>query len=97
MTEDQNKLLAALDVRVRDLMSLCDKQRMQIGEMRELLTQKEQQLQEAQRAILDLNTKCDRLLTARVVSVQENDVKSARARLSKLVREVDKCIALLNE
>ena len=47
--------------------------------------------------IEELNAKCDNMLTARVVSVNEGEMKSARMRLSKLVREVDKCIALLNE
>ena len=45
----------------------------------------------------DLNTKCDNMLTAKVVSINEGEAKSAKMRLSKLVREVDKCIALLNE
>ena len=93
MTEDQHRMLAELDVRVRDLMSLCDRQRQQIVE----LTQKEQELQQSKEEICALNTKCDNLLTARVVTVQEADIKSARLRLSKLVREVDRCIALLNE
>jgi hypothetical protein len=37
------------------------------------------------------------MLTAHVLSVQEGEVRNAKLRLSKLVREVDKCIALLNE
>ena len=49
------------------------------------------------RDLMELNAKCDNMLTARVVSVNEGEMKSARMRLSKLVREVDKCIALLNE
>ena len=97
MTEDQHRMLAELDVRVRDLMSLCDRQRQQIVELTQSLAQKEQELQQSKEEICALNTKCDTLLTARVVTVQEADIKSARLRLSKLVREVDRCIALLNE
>jgi hypothetical protein len=44
-----------------------------------------------------LNAKCDNMLTARIVSTNEEEMKNARMRLLKLVREVDKCIALLNE
>ena len=97
MTEDQHRMLAELDVRVRDLMSLCYRQRQQIVELTQSLAQKEQELQQSKEEICALNTKCDNLLTARVVTVQEADIKSARLRLSKLVREVDRCIALLNE
>lgn len=97
MTDDHKKLLDVFDVRVRDLMAMCDKQRHKIGELTVLLSQKEEELQQAKSMIEELNVKCDNMLTARVVSVDEGDIKSARMRLSKLVREVDKCIALLNE
>ncbi|MCI8952831.1 MAG: hypothetical protein HFJ76_06200 [Bacteroides thetaiotaomicron] len=35
--------------------------------------------------------------TATAISLNGSDVKETKLRLSKLVREVDKCIALLNE
>ena len=97
MTEDHKRLLAVFEVRVRDLMEFCDKQKQRIGELEGFLVQKEEELQQAVTTIEELNTKCDNMLTARVVSVNEGEMKSARMRLSKLVREVDKCIALLNE
>ena len=97
MIEDHKRLLAVFDVRVRDLMEFCNRQKQKIDELETLLEQKEGELQQATRTIEELNTKCDNMLTARVVSVNEGEMKSARMRLSKLVREVDKCIALLNE
>ena len=97
MTEDHKRLLAVFDVRVRDLMELCDRQKQKINELEDFLVQKEGKLQQAIKTIEELNAKCDHMLTARVVSVNEGEMKSARMRLSKLVREVDKCIALLNE
>lgn len=97
MTEDHKRLLDVFDVRVRDLMKLCDKQKQKINELGLLLDQKDTEIQKAKDMIDELNAKCDNMLTARVVSVNDGDIKSARTRLSKLVREVDKCIALLNE
>ncbi len=97
MTEDHKRLLAVFEVRVRDLMAFCDEQNHKINELVQMLSQKEAELQQALRKIDELNAKCDSMLTARIVSTDEGDVKSARMRLSKLVREVDKCIALLNE
>ena len=97
MTEDHKRLLAVFDVRVRDLMELCDRQKQKINELEDFLVQKEGELQQAMKTIEELNAKCDNMLTARVFSVNEGEMKSARMRLSKLVREVDKCIALLNE
>jgi uncharacterized protein (DUF3084 family) len=97
MIEDHKKMLAIFEVRVRDLMVLCDKQKTKIDELDEVLSHKDEQLQQAKEKISELNAKCDNALTARVVSLREGDIKSSRMRLSNLVREIDKCIALLND
>ncbi|WP_297908456.1 hypothetical protein [uncultured Parabacteroides sp.] len=97
MTEDHKRLLAVFEVRVRDLMALCDQQRRRIDELTDVLSLKDEELRQAKEMIDGLNAKCDNMLTARIVSTNEEEMKNARMRLSKLVREVDKCIALLNE
>ena len=97
MTEDQERLLAVFEVRVRDLMALCDAQRQQIAELTDMLTQKEELLRQSNEDATAWKAKFDNLLTAKVVSASEEEMKEARMRLSKLVREVDKCITLLNE
>ncbi|RHJ92468.1 hypothetical protein [Parabacteroides bouchesdurhonensis] len=97
MTEDHKRLLAVFEVRVRDLIALCEKQKHKIDELTTALDTKDVDLQQAKKKIDELNAKCDNMLTARVVSINEEEAKGARLRLSRLVREVDKCIALLNE
>jgi len=97
MTEDQTILLAIFNEKVHELMAKCDQQKKEINELTGTLQSKNEGLQLAMQTIKELETKCDSMLTARVVSVNEQEVKSAKLRLSKLVREVDKCIALLNE
>ena len=37
------------------------------------------------------------LKMARTISIHDKDINDTKQRLSRLVREVDKCIALLNE
>ena len=95
MTEDQNRLLAVFEVRVRDLMALCDSQRQKIVELTGALNQTEETLQRTREEAAAWKAKFDNLLTAKVISANEEEMKNARMRLSKLVREVDKCIALL--
>ena len=97
MTADQNRLLAVFEVRVRDLMALCDSQRQKIVELTGALNQTEETLQRTREEAAAWKAKFDNLLTAKVISANEEEMKNARMRLSKLVREVDKCIALLNE
>ncbi len=96
MTEDHKRLLAVFEVRVRDLMALCDQQKRNIDELTVALSLKEEELRQAKEMIEGLHSKYDNMLTARIVSANGEDMKNARTRLSRLVREVDKCIALLN-
>lgn len=97
MTEDGKRLLVLFEVRFRELMAMCDQQKLKIKELEGDLAQKKAELNDAISRIEDLKAKCDNMLTAQVLSVREGDLKNAKMRLSKLVREVDKCITLLNE
>jgi septal ring factor EnvC (AmiA/AmiB activator) len=96
MTDDQNELLAVLDVRLHDLMSLCEEQKRTIEALKQKINADAATIQQAEQKIQVLNAKYMELLTAHIVSFEAGDVKNARMRLSKLVREVEKCIALLN-
>ncbi len=97
MTEDHKRLLAVFEVRVRDLMALCDSRKRKIDELLVMLDQKEKELRQAREMVEELRGKCDNMLMAKIISANEEEMKNARMRLSRLVREVDKCIALLTE
>ncbi|MDO5665507.1 MAG: hypothetical protein Q4G63_09660 [Bacteroidia bacterium] len=56
----------------------------------------QQQFSERTEQLNQLKTKYDSLKTARTITAASVDVKLAKNKLSKLVREVDKCINLLN-
>ena len=97
MTEEQLKIIRNFEVRVRQIIFLCDKLK---EENASLLTQLSVQKSVNDSIIKErtqLQLKYDNLMVARMISVSRNDFKATKNRLSKLVREVDKCIALLNE
>jgi len=96
MTEEEHKLLAVFEERLQDFLSLFEKQKRKIDELALQIKTGEDALQQAEQKIKSLNAKYSDLLTAHVTSLEEGDIKSARMRLLKLVREVEKCIALLN-
>ena len=97
MTDEQQKLLINFETRVRQLMLLCESLRNDKAELEKALESKNSDLKIAKADIRDLTINYDNLKLAKMVSYGEKDVKSARQRLSKLVREIDKCIALVNE
>ena len=97
MTEEQSKLLDIFENRVRQLIHICNGLIEENNELRfqiKVLKQLQDELEEVNETI---KVKYDNLKMARIISVKQDDLKSAKSRLSKLVKEVDKCIALLNE
>jgi len=97
MTEDQKSLLAIFEERIRKVIEVCNEKDEIIAKQKLDLEQKETELEQAMLMIEKITVKYDNLLMAKVISAEESEIKNAKMRLSKLVREVDKCIALLNE
>jgi peptidoglycan hydrolase CwlO-like protein len=97
MTDEQQKKLTNFETRVRQLMLMCDKLQKENETMNQRVESMGLELKEAQKTIRQLTTKYDNLKLAKMLSHDENDVKSAQQRVSRLVRDIDKCIALIHE
>ncbi|MCF0235954.1 MAG: hypothetical protein HUK09_04445 [Bacteroidaceae bacterium] len=96
MTKEEEKILHQFETRVRQLMM---KYQSVVAENEQLKTQLAQQ--EAQVAELNelLNLSQQDYATlkmAKMLEVNAKDQEAALKRVAKLIREVDKCIALLN-
>ncbi|MDR3220081.1 MAG: hypothetical protein LBU22_14110 [Dysgonamonadaceae bacterium] len=97
MTEDQLKIAANFEARVRQLIFLCDSLRAENVELKSRLALQKASNDSLTEKIRQLNKKYDTLKMARIISGGRDDLEDAKDRISKLVREVNKCIALLNE
>ncbi len=95
MTDENNKLLVDLEVRVKQIMLLCDTLKEENVALKTELNTRQQQIDEVVADLNHLKTRYDSLKIARTVTAASVDVEVAKQRLSKLVREVDKCINLL--
>lgn len=95
MTDDNKKLLVDLEVRIKQVMFLCDTLKEENSVLQKELNAKQKQIDETVTDLNRLRTKYDSLKIARTITAASVDVDSAKQRLSKLVREVDKCISLL--
>ena len=96
MTEDQLKIINKFEVRVRQVLLLCDKLRDENADLLSKLSAQKSINDSLRSENTQIQKKYDNLKMARMISVNKNDFKSTKDSLSKLVREVDKCIALLN-
>jgi chromosome segregation ATPase len=97
MTEEHVKQLKDFEFRVRQLMDYCDKLKTENRNLRGSIALKEREIAEAKEAVEEITSKYDNLKLAKIISMNDDDSKEAKKRLSALVREIDKCIALLNE
>ena len=97
MTEEEKKLLSTFETQLRHLMYLHDELKRENAGLRKLLENEKLKNEKVQAQYDELKSTNTNLKTATAISLNGSEVKETKLRLSKLVREVDKCIALLNE
>ena len=97
MTDEEKKRLSTFEARLRHLIFLYDELRRENAELKQLLKTKQEECEQVHAEYEALEDDYTNLKTAMTISLNGSDVKETKLRLSKLVREVDKCIALLNE
>lgn len=96
MTKEDSTLLHTLETRVRQLILQYGELEKENQELRQMLEQTKKDLTREQENAEKLRKDYANLKLARMMELGDDDVKDAKSRLSQLVREVDKCIALLN-
>ena len=82
---------------LRHLLYIHDELKRENAELKKLLDMEKLKNEKVQAQYDELEVSYTNLKTATAISLNGSDVKETKLRLSKLVREVDKCIALLNE
>ena len=97
MTEEEKKLLNSFETQLRHLIYLHDELKRENAELKKLLENEKLKNEKVQAQYDELEVSYTNLKAATAISLNGSDVKETKLRLSKLVREVDKCIALLNE
>ena len=78
-------------------MFLYDELKQENADLKNLLMQKEQEILQLEQSKKELEVQYTDLKMARTLSLYDKDIKDTKQRLSGLVREIDRCIALLNE
>lgn len=97
MTEEDKRLLKTFEGKLQNLIYLFEEQKKEIAMLRQLLVAKEAEIVRLEESRKELESKYANLKAARIISINDNELRDTKKRLADLVREVDKCIALLNE
>ena len=96
MNKEEEIALQLLQTKVRQLILRHGELKRETVRLENLLSDKEAQIAELQEQNAQIKHDYDTLKTARVITLANNDVKETTNRLNRLIKEVDKCIALLN-
>ena len=97
MTEEDRKLINTFEGKLRHFMFLYDEIKQENADLKQLLIKKDEEIHQLEQSRKELEARYTDLKMARTISLYDKDIKDTKQRLSSLVREVDKCIALLNE
>ena len=95
MKEDDLQLVRLLETRVRQLILRNKELRQQNAQLWQQVTEDDAQIQALKEQNKQLRAQYADLKTARLLQLSDNDTRNARQRMTRLVREIDKCIAIL--
>lgn len=96
MTEVDGIVIGNFESKLDRLMAAYRQLAQENAALREQLHRQSAELAEARDQYDELTDSYAKLKLAKIISVNDTEVGDTQRRLSKLVREVDRCIALLN-
>jgi len=97
MTNRYEELINAFEFKLRKLMSEYRSLQDQNAELKAELNRKHTDLMMAHQEVLELRKNYDHLRIAQNLGVTDEDRNESKQRINKMVREIDKCLTLLNE
>ncbi len=94
-SKEQN--LATFQTRVRQLILRFRQLEKENGELYEMLDKQEKDIEQLKVRLDEKTKEYDSLKMARMISVSSGDIDATKERLSRLIRDVNKCITVLTE
>lgn len=96
MTKEEEKALHTFETRIRQLILAYQELKAENAELWDMMAKKEGELEEMRAEVQLYKQNYANLKLAKIIELNDSELKDAKQRLAKLVRDVDKCIALLN-
>ena len=96
MTAEEEKILHLFETHVRQLIIKHKDTVEHNKELNQALTEEKTRVQELEQRIATLEQQYANLKMAKMIEITTAENQAAQKRINKLIREIDKCIALLN-
>ena len=97
MTDQENNLLVDFKLKVKQIIAKHETLKQEKNQLLEKIGNLENTITQLQKENRLIEQKYENLKLARMLDVSDDENKDAKNRIQKLVREIDKCIALLNK
>jgi hypothetical protein len=97
MTNRHQLLVDSFEKKLRRLLQLYAQEKDKNHKLEDELQQKKEEVMQAHKIILDLRSDYEDIKMVQILSGNSADREAAHRRISHLVREIDKCIDLLNQ
>ena len=95
MKGEDTQLIKLLETRVRQLILRNKELQQQNAQLWQQVTEDDARIQALSEEKKQLQSQYADLKTARMLQLSDNDTRNAKQRITKLVRDIDKCIAIL--
>lgn len=96
MTDEESRQLKTFEAQVRVLLLKYRSVLKENDELRRTLSEQEDAISRVEAELNQSKEDYRRLKTARMIEISDDDVREAKNRITRLVRDVNRCIGLLS-
>ena len=91
-----NQTLTTFETRVRQMILRFQELKKENEDLQALVAKNEQDIKDLQAKLAQTDNDYQALKTAKMIEITDGDLEQAKARLAKLIRDVNKSIAILS-
>lgn len=91
------KALNTFATRVRQMILQYEEMKKENNDLYELVDQREKEIEKLEVQLKQARTDYNSLKMAKMIEISDSDMENAQKRISKLIRDVNKCITLISE
>ena len=97
MDHEQSEIINELKEKIKIIISFVDQIREEKDNLKQEIVDLNNQIKQKEIELNELENRYTNLKIAKSIVAGDDDVHDARIKVNKIVREIDKCIALLNK
>ncbi len=92
----EDKTLTLFTTRMRQMILQYKETVQENRKLTEMLDEKDKKVEQLQKSLVQAQRDYDSLKMAKMLEVTDGDLETAKAKVAKIIRDINKCITLLN-